>query len=491
MRIARLVSLFALGALACTPVEPPGPCVPECGARICGKDPICGKICGPACPDDGVCAADGLSCRAALPVGAACTSDDACGAGRVCLGRAAQAVGGYCSRRCGEGLPCPAGSVCGDAAGERFCLAACGGANSCRILEGYACSAEGVCPACVPTCEGRACGDDGCGGSCGTCWDVGQVCAAGACASGFRDVTVLPEVARWDAAASLDDRGVAWVFGGRKVVTYPNGDSVSEGLNRVDTYDPEGKAWTSAKVLPAKIAGPHVALVGNAFWLAGGADDPGAVGAPDGLVDGLYTLERGLWEPKGALPVASRGGALLELGGKLYLFVGETAEGPSNRVDIYDPAQSAGTWASGEARPTARSFFAAVSDGNRAYLLGGWSGTAAVGTVEIFDPATGWTSAPALPVGVVSARAVLAENRIFVFGGMEGPTLESTPRPFVQAYDLTTRRSSQLGLTYQNFVMQTPLRLRSGKVLLFGGTLPDRGAPSPQNEVVEFVVPAR
>ena len=34
--------------------------------------------------------------------------------------------------------------------------------------------------ACVPACEGRRCGDDGCGGSCGTC-ETGARCDAGAC----------------------------------------------------------------------------------------------------------------------------------------------------------------------------------------------------------------------------------------------------------------------------------------------------------------------
>ena len=35
-------------------------------------------------------------------------------------------------------------------------------------------------PDCVPACEGLACGDDGCGGECGTC-GAGEVCAEGAC----------------------------------------------------------------------------------------------------------------------------------------------------------------------------------------------------------------------------------------------------------------------------------------------------------------------
>src|SRR5829696_3210296 len=30
----------------------------------------------------------------------------------------------------------------------------------------------GACPRCTPQCQGKACGADGCGGTCGTCGDV-------------------------------------------------------------------------------------------------------------------------------------------------------------------------------------------------------------------------------------------------------------------------------------------------------------------------------
>jgi hypothetical protein len=44
---------------------------------------------------------------------------------------------------------------------------------------------------CTPSCTGKTCGDDGCGGSCGSC-AVGQVCSSGKCqasGSGCGDVT--------------------------------------------------------------------------------------------------------------------------------------------------------------------------------------------------------------------------------------------------------------------------------------------------------------
>ena len=37
-------------------------------------------------------------------------------------------------------------------------------------------------PGCIPSCEKKFCGEDGCGGNCGTC-SAGQVCQTGQCLS--------------------------------------------------------------------------------------------------------------------------------------------------------------------------------------------------------------------------------------------------------------------------------------------------------------------
>lgn len=76
-----------------------------------------------------------------------------------------------CTPQCG-------GAACGDDG--------CGG--SCGACpQGLSCQAGACQPGlCVPSCAGRSCGDDGCGGSCGTCDDGDgcnglETCQAGAC----------------------------------------------------------------------------------------------------------------------------------------------------------------------------------------------------------------------------------------------------------------------------------------------------------------------
>jgi N-acetylneuraminic acid mutarotase len=123
-------------------------CTPDCGARMCGDDG-CGGSCG-ACGPDEACDRDGLC----VVVPAVC-GDGTCQAAEDC-----NSCVGDCGQCCGDG-------ACDPAAGET--CATC--ARDCRCAAGEACDlVERRCEApCVRDCNGRLCGDDGCGGSCGDC----------------------------------------------------------------------------------------------------------------------------------------------------------------------------------------------------------------------------------------------------------------------------------------------------------------------------------
>ena len=122
---------------ACRPKEieapDPGPepeaCVPDCVGRICGGDG-CGGSCG-QCGTGEFCA-NGTTCML--------DCDKAVCGGDIC-----------CDHTCCGDECCSAGQLCID---ERFC--------------------------CAPHCGGKVCGDDGCGGSCGTC-PAGCECRYGGC----------------------------------------------------------------------------------------------------------------------------------------------------------------------------------------------------------------------------------------------------------------------------------------------------------------------
>ena len=83
---------------------------------------------------------------------------------------------------------CPQKDCNGKTCGDDGCGGSCG---SCPA--GDTCLANGTC-VCTPDCEGKICGDDGCGGSCGGCINGGQCvwgqvchCPAGCYGNWVRD----------------------------------------------------------------------------------------------------------------------------------------------------------------------------------------------------------------------------------------------------------------------------------------------------------------
>ncbi|MFO0744335.1 MAG: FG-GAP-like repeat-containing protein [Myxococcota bacterium] len=84
---------------------------------------------------------------------------------------------------CGVGTSCVEGQCQGDcvascdgkSCGSDGCGGSCGSCGFGQLCVGGHCSVD-----CAPQCDGKSCGDNGCGGSCGSC-PSGYSCVAGAC----------------------------------------------------------------------------------------------------------------------------------------------------------------------------------------------------------------------------------------------------------------------------------------------------------------------
>ena len=228
------VTSCAAGETCASGVCTPGACVPDCAGRDCGEDG-CGGSCG-ACDPAATCSADGLcetprcvpacagrecgddgcggscgacdapdtclqgECSCAPACGSRICGSDGCGGSCGACPDGLYCAGGACIEECGEGL-LPCGKAC--CTEEETCTdweccrpqnaVACFQGNvhwidSCGNVEWPAkepcplgCT-DGACVSCHPDCLGKDCGDDGCGGSCGTC-PTGKDCTdQGLCA---------------------------------------------------------------------------------------------------------------------------------------------------------------------------------------------------------------------------------------------------------------------------------------------------------------------
>ncbi len=204
-------------------------CHPACGGRECGPD-LCGGLCGVClgldrCNEDGECECvpncagkqcgdDGCGGKCGTCQGGQTCEDwkckVICGDGLCALGDGESSCS--CPQDCGQCNGCCEGAICRAGTGSTYCgiggaqcqdcsindlscaEQACSplcGDGMCSSEENCAmCPADCGCTACGETCaageciftacNGKDCGDDGCGGSCGGC-PAGMVCFEGGC----------------------------------------------------------------------------------------------------------------------------------------------------------------------------------------------------------------------------------------------------------------------------------------------------------------------
>ena len=134
-------------------------CVPQCAGKQCGDDG-CGGTCG-TCIGGKVCEAG----TCATPGGCGEVTYEGCCDGQLLK---------YCEGEQLKTLDCAAQQQCGwNAQGQFYDCATDGGSDPSGAHPKS-------CGACVANCAGKDCGDDGCGGQCGTC-SGGKVCQNGTC----------------------------------------------------------------------------------------------------------------------------------------------------------------------------------------------------------------------------------------------------------------------------------------------------------------------
>jgi len=131
------------------------------------------------------------------------------------------------------------------------------------------------------------------------------------------------------------------------------------------------------------------------------------------------------WEGGATLPVPRSRLALVSDGSKLYAIGGETAEGVTDEVTVYDPASNG--WLPGPSKPISVSNIGGVWLDGRIYIPGGTTSSGAETDVfEAFDPQSGtWESRARLPSPVAAYGAAALDGKLYLFGGWDGGSSRS------------------------------------------------------------------
>ncbi len=173
--------------------------------------------------------------------------------------------------------------------------------------------------------------------------------------------------------------------------------------------------WSEAAQMPTGRHRFAAAYVDSLIVVAGGDTAEGITNSVEIYDTGTNTWRLGASKPTGVSNVAAA-----VVGGRMYVPGGLTADGQViDTVEIYDPV--ADSWSAGTPLPVGLCAYALATDGDTLYLAGGWDGRQNRSGVYALDAgAESWRLLSMLPRPVLHPAAVWAQGTLYVLGGYDG-----------------------------------------------------------------------
>jgi DNA-binding CsgD family transcriptional regulator len=132
------------------------------------------------------------------------------------------------------------------------------------------------------------------------------------------------------------------------------------------------------------------------------------------------------WESKAQMPTARARLAVVAYQGRIYAIGGDTIDGVSGAVEVYD--MSTDTWSRAASKPRpVRNIGAAVLN-ERIYVPGGYDALdSAISEVEVYDPLVdSWSESAPLPEPLFAYAIASLGGKLYLFGGSDGLTYVNT-----------------------------------------------------------------
>lgn len=173
--------------------------------------------------------------------------------------------------------------------------------------------------------------------------------------------------------------------------------------------------WDSLAALPAARSRLALVAANDVLYAVGGESADG----PSGAVD-VYDPETNGWLPRAGLPSPLANVSAAAIDGVIFVPGGTTSGGAVVAdLHVYDPAQDA--WKMAAPLPAPRAGYALAALNRKLYLFGGWDGAAYTDDVWEYDLARDtWTERSPLPRALGFAGAAAFNDRILVAGGFDG-----------------------------------------------------------------------
>ncbi len=140
----------------------------------------------------------------------------------------------------------------------------------------------------------------------------------------------------------------------------------------------------------------------------------------NGVLGTASDLPSSRWESKAQMPTARARLAVVSYEGAIYAIGGDTDEGPTGAVEVYDPATD--TWSRRASKPRpVRNMGAAVLN-DLIYVPGGFDAlNQAIAVVEVYDPfSDSWREDTPLPQPLFAYAIAVVQGKLYLFGGHDG-----------------------------------------------------------------------
>jgi len=190
--------------------------------------------------------------------------------------------------------------------------------------------------------------------------------------------------------------------------------SPEPSLAATPTTEPDAERWILLPDMPTRRSYlAAVAYDDKVYALAGDS-----IQGPTGVVE-IFDPQQAIWSAGAEKPIAVSQVSGVVIGGKVYIPGGMLASGVvTDTLEIYSPARDA--WERGQPLPAPRSGYALAAFEGRLYLFGGWDGAQYRADVYVYSPETGsWSVRAPMPTARGQASASAAGRRIYVMGGRD------------------------------------------------------------------------
>ena len=188
-------------------------------------------------------------------------------------------------------------------------------------------------------------------------------------------------------------------------------------LGRAQSTAPERivtQRWNAGAPLPQQRSRLALTSDGTRLYAIGGE-------TPDGVTGDLTVFDPSTngWLPLAAKPTPVANIAASFLDGRIYVPGGSTpGGGVSDVFEIYDPVTD--RWETGPSLPRPLTAYASVAWNGKLYLFGGWSEQSLRTETLIFDPSSqAWSEGPPLPGPRAFSGATVLKDVFYVVGGQD------------------------------------------------------------------------